>query len=208
VTGRQCSDYGGPGPLKEMTAALITGVLRLQGTPKGHPQTFLGLLTLAVKGRERERGIVPDCQNENLATLVNCAKFLATKPLKINQLSLSENALKFTYSNLEFQNFLGKTSALSERKWRGGKSGRGMKRAGDGDVEVGRERLKEREWMKRRKRKEEKREVGQGRGIWTPEFPERSTPLNGTMHLPAHALLRPITLLSSVHIAFDLATHS
>jgi hypothetical protein len=48
--------------------------------------------------------------------------------------------------------------------------GRGMKRAGDGDVEVGRERLKEREWIKGQKRKEEKRELGQGRGIWSPNF--------------------------------------
>jgi hypothetical protein len=71
-----------------------------------------------MKRRERERGIVPDCQNENLATLVNCAKFLATKLLTINQLSLSEKALKFTYGNVEFQNFPRRTSALRGRNWR------------------------------------------------------------------------------------------
>jgi hypothetical protein len=78
-----------------------------------------------MKGRERERRIVPDCQNENLATLVNCAKFLATKLLTINQLSFSENALKFTYSNVEFKNFPRTTSALKGRNWngRGGKIG-------------------------------------------------------------------------------------
>jgi hypothetical protein len=104
-----------------------------------------------MKGTERERGIVPDCQNENLATLLNCAKFLATKLLTINQLSLSEKALKFIYGNVEFQNFqkegIGEEGRLDER--------RGVERAGDGDVEVGRERLKEREGMERRKRPEE-----------------------------------------------------
>jgi hypothetical protein len=86
-----------------------------------------------MKGRERERGIVPHCQNENLATLVNCAKFLATKPLTINQLSLSENALKFTCGNVDFLNFQRRTSALRGRNetWRGGKIGR-KKRDGEG----------------------------------------------------------------------------
>jgi hypothetical protein len=32
---------------------------------------------------------------------------VATKPSKINQLPLSENALKLTYDNVEFQNFPG-----------------------------------------------------------------------------------------------------
>jgi hypothetical protein len=41
-----------------------------------------------------------------------------------------------------------------------------MERAEDGDVDVGRERLKEREGIERRKKTEEKREVGQGRGNW------------------------------------------
>jgi hypothetical protein len=36
-------------------------------------------------------------------------KFLATKPSTISQLSLSENALKLTYGNVEFQNFPGRT---------------------------------------------------------------------------------------------------
>jgi hypothetical protein len=86
-----------------------------------------------MKGRERERGIVPDCQNENPATLVNCAKFLATKLLTISQLSLSENALKFTYGNVEFKNFPRTTSALRGRNWnwRGGKIGQ-KKRDGEG----------------------------------------------------------------------------
>jgi hypothetical protein len=53
-----------------------------------------------------------------------------------------------------------------------------MERAEDGDVEVGRERLKEREGMERRKKTEEKREVGQGRGNWTSGLPDRWTPLN------------------------------
>jgi hypothetical protein len=57
-----------------------------------------------------------------------------------------------------------------------------MERAGDEDVEVGRERLKEREGMERRKKTEEKRELGQGRGNWTCDLPDRSTPLNWTMH--------------------------
>jgi hypothetical protein len=59
---------------------------------------------------------------------------------------------------------------------------RGVERAGDGDVEAGRERLKEREGMERRKKTEEKREVGHGRGNWTSDLPDRSTPLNWTMH--------------------------
>jgi hypothetical protein len=84
-----------------------------------------------MKGRKWERGIVPDCQNENLATLVNCAKFRAMKLLTINQLSLSENALKFTYGNVESQNFPRRTSALRGRNWRGGKIGR-KKSGGEG----------------------------------------------------------------------------
>jgi hypothetical protein len=151
-----------------------------------------------------ERGIVPDCQNENLATLVNCAKFLATKPLKINQLFLSENALKFTYSNLGFQNFLrSKWKEMEGREeWKRDEEGRGW---GCG----GREGKAKGKGMDE-KTKEEGGEKGgrTGKRNLDPEFPERSTPLNGTMHLPAHALLRPITLLSSVDIAFDLATHS
>jgi hypothetical protein len=56
-----------------------------------------------------------------------------------------------------------------------------MERVGDEDIEVGRERLKEREGMERRKT-EEKRELGQGRRNWTCDLPDRSTPLNWTMH--------------------------
>jgi hypothetical protein len=103
--------------------------------------------------------------------------------LTINQLSLSENALKFTYSNVEFQNFLGRTSALSGRKWRGGKSGR-EKRGGEGRGWGcgGRKGKAKGKGMDEKTKEEGEKGDRTGRGIWTPEFPERSTPLNRTMH--------------------------
>jgi hypothetical protein len=104
--------------------------------------------------------------------------------LTINQLSLSENALKFTYSNVEFQNFLATTSALSGRKWRGGKSGREKRDEEGRGWECGGRKGKAKEKGMDEKTKEE----GGGKGGRTgkrnldPEFSERSTPLNGTMH--------------------------
>jgi hypothetical protein len=102
-----------------------------------------------------------------------------TKPLTINQLSLSENALKVTYSNVEFQNFLGRTSALSGRKWRGGKrdeEGRGWGCGGR------KGKAKGKRMDKRTKEEGGEKGVRTGKRNLVPEFPERSTPLNGTMH--------------------------
>jgi hypothetical protein len=87
------------------------------------------------------------------------SKFLATKLLTINQLSLSKNALKLTYSNVEFQNFPGedpRTPRSRGREWEGGKSGRGVGRGrgwGGRKERGGNEGLKEREgkWRKGRK---------------------------------------------------------
>jgi hypothetical protein len=62
-----------------------------------------------MSGRERETGIVQDCQNENLATHLLCqiSKFLATKPLTINQLSWPEHALKTHLRQRRIQKFSG-----------------------------------------------------------------------------------------------------
>jgi hypothetical protein len=107
---------------------------------------------LTMNGRRKEagrEGIVPDCQNENLATLYNkvcqVSKILATIPSTRNQLSLSGNELKLTYGNVEFQNFpgeeprppaprggKGRERGVDERR---GVAGRGREgREGDGEV--------------------------------------------------------------------------
>jgi hypothetical protein len=73
------------------------------------------------------------------------SKFLATKSLTINQLSLSENALKLAYGNVEFQNFPGRTpdsplqaEGKGEREeWKRADGWGGEERGGEG--EVGRE---------------------------------------------------------------------
>jgi hypothetical protein len=116
------------------------------------------------------------------------SKFLATKPLTINQLSLSENALKLTYGNVEFQNFPGRTPdpRSKGREREGGKSGRGGEGRGWGGRKGrgGREGLKEREGKERGEKEE-----GKGRGIWTPDVPDRSTPLFVTFYAWLVALL-------------------
>jgi hypothetical protein len=101
--------------------------------------------------------------------------------LTINQLSLSENALKLTYGNVEFQKFPGEDPRTLRPKGGKGRAGRveeGRRvgrwrgwgfRKGRGR----REGLKERE-VEERGEKEE----GKGRGFRTPDVPDRSTPLN------------------------------
>jgi hypothetical protein len=85
-------------------------------------------------------------------------KFLATKPSTINQLSLSENALKLTYGNVEFQNFPGEDPgppASREGKgrreeWKKKRGGEGRGRGwGSRKGRGGREGLKEREGKRR-----------------------------------------------------------
>jgi hypothetical protein len=89
---------------------------------------FLGSLTLAMKSKERERGIVLDCRNENLATLYcqacQISKILATKPFTINQFSSFQNALKLTYGNVEFKKFPGEDPRTPAPRGGRGRAGR------------------------------------------------------------------------------------
>jgi hypothetical protein len=115
------------------------------------------------------------------------------KPSTINQLSLSENASKLTYGNVEFQNFPGeepRTPRLKGMEREGEKSGR-KKRGGEGrggekrDGEVGRggEGLG---WGNRKgrggseglKEREGKRREGERNLDPLPDIPDRSTPLS------------------------------
>jgi hypothetical protein len=61
----------------------------------------------------------------------------------MNQLPLSENALKLTYGSIELQNFPVEDSPLKGREREGGRSGREKKGwdGREGDGEVGRERV-------------------------------------------------------------------
>jgi hypothetical protein len=126
------------------------------------------------------------------------------KLLTINQLSLSENALKFTYGNFEFQNFPRRTSALRGRNWnwRGGKIGR-KKRDGEG-----------RGWGCRGRKGKAKGEGRDGKmkkgrgekggGTWKRKLDLRSSRQIDATELDnasSPLTLRPITPLSSVHIA-------
>jgi hypothetical protein len=81
------------------------------------------------------------------------------KTLDNKPLSLSENALKLTYGNVEFQNFPGRTPEppLQGRKREAGQSGREKRGGEEGEEDgrecrkgrSGREGLKEREWVER-----------------------------------------------------------
>jgi hypothetical protein len=95
------------------------------------------------------------------------SKFLATKHSTINQLSLSENALKLTCGNVEFQNFPGRTP---DPPLQG--EGKGGWEQWKRDGEVGREELKGKEGKERGEKG-----GGEGRGISTPDVTDRSTPL-------------------------------
>jgi hypothetical protein len=108
-------------------------------------------------------------------------KFLATKHLTINQLSLSENALKLTYGNVEFQNFPGEDPGPplqgegkgGREEWKRGGRGRGWGgRKGRG----GREGLKEREGK-------ERGEKGGGRGRERNLDPRCSRQIDATVYL-------------------------
>jgi hypothetical protein len=101
------------------------------------------------------------------------SKFLATKLLTINQLSLSENALKLAYGNVEFQNFPGEDPGPPlQGEGKGGREE--WKREWDG---------KGRGWGGRKGRakgkgREGKRKKGGGEGERNldPDVPDRSTP--------------------------------
>jgi hypothetical protein len=85
--------------------------------------------------------------------------------LTIKQLSLSENALKLTYGNVEFQNFPGGSPLQGE-----GKGGREeWERTGWGgreeDEEAGREGVEGKDQRKGEGWKEKKKE---GKRMWTP----------------------------------------
>jgi hypothetical protein len=97
-------------------------------------------------------------------------KFLPTKPSTINQLPLSENALKLAYGNAEFHNFPGedpRTPRSKGREREGGRSGR-EKRGGDGEGRGwgsrkgrdGTEGLKGREGKRRKRRRGKGEEFG------------------------------------------------
>jgi hypothetical protein len=58
----------------------------------------------------------------------NFKLFLTTKPLTRNQFSFSENALKLTYSNVEFQNFSGEGPPDPPLQGGMGRKGKGTER--------------------------------------------------------------------------------
>jgi hypothetical protein len=96
------------------------------------------------------------------------SKFLAMKPLTVNQTFLTENALKLAYSNVEFQNFPRGGPKTPRRSNLTGGEGRMEERRGvewEGDGEIGREGLKEGKGCK-----EEKKEKGRGEEFETPQM--------------------------------------
>jgi hypothetical protein len=93
---------------------------------------------------------------------------------------LSENSLKLTYGNLEFQNFPGKDPRISRSKGTAGS----VEEGGKGDREV---RMK---WWKGRAKGKERGEKG-SRREWErnldplPDVPDRSTSLQNTNNIVA-----------------------
>jgi hypothetical protein len=106
---------------------------------------------------------------------------------------LSENALKLNYGNVEFQNFQ-EDHPLVEGEARVEEGEEGTGRGWGGSLgRGGREGLMEREGMDRWEK------GGEGRGIWTPDVPDISTPL---LLITGKNICRFIRQLSSQNYTF------